>query len=455
MTYASRGALIFWPEQAIETQFKTLAKKPLGVQKIADSDTTRSVIISLDGVKQQQNLSLLLAGMNKGIFSFTSKEKSQSRAPYLIASNGNGETLKITAAIDTYIQKGVRKEQGFKDAVQVGNGRYGLLSFQIPPENLENFRSFNKWKLVLEVSGKQFGDTSLHVSQLALKIPEVAAELDGLAKLYPNDTLINSHSSVYFADSFDDATWFKGIKAKFGLIELPWGNRVKFNTISHEDVGHFLQSEGASAIAPFRTTQNLALNLEYPFKQKLGYEPEEAYFRYYLKLAKNAVFGGGGKLPGFAGTYGKAGWGGRGNTGNNGWSARGAFFDSIKDKNSPWAGRMPIGQYVYQVDKDKYGKTLPWGHDLSTIEPGRWYCIEQHIKLNTPGKANALLEVWVDGIKIYRKDNLYFRDTEKLKIEKVWLNFYFGGVAKPTRDFDMYVDNVVIASQYIGPVSVN
>ena len=73
--------------------------------------------------------------------------------------------------------------------------------------------------------------------------------------------------------------------------------------------------------------------------------------------------------------------------------------------------------------------------------------------MNTPGQSDGLLEVWVDGAKIYQKSDLYFRDTKKLKIEKVWFNFFFGGVGKPSEAFDMYVDNIVIAADYIGPVS--
>lgn len=452
MAYASRNALLYWPDTQIESRLSNLAKKPVGVESIVDNDSSRLQSISLQGIKANATVSLMLKGMNRGIFSFFGKEQSVSKAAYLNITTVLGKSHKIAAHIDTYIQRGVRKSQGTKNLVQVGNGRYGILSFVIPQEILREKTSLQDWQLVLQIAGKQFGDTNLHVAQLDIPPREVSPELNGLAKLYPNDLLIESHSSVYFADNFNDISWVNNIKAKFGLFDLPWG-KVEINTIAHEEVSHYLSEQGHSAIAPFRTNANLALNLEYPFKKKTGSEPEQAYFRYYLKLAEGADVSGGGKLPGFAGTYNRAGWGGRGNTGTNGWSARGGFYKTISDKNSPWAGRVSVGQYIYEVDKDKYGKTFPWGHDLSTLEPGRWYCIEQHLKLNTPGQSNGLLEIWIDGVKIYRKENLYLRDTKKLKIEKVWFNFYFGGVAKPLQNFDMYIDNIVIAADYIGPVS--
>lgn len=452
MAYASRNALLYWPEPQIEIRLSNLAKKPVGAETVVDNDSSRLLTIPLKGVKASNEVSLLLKGMNRGIFSFFGKEQSESKAAYLNITTVLGQSHKIYANIDTYIQRDVRKAQGTKKVVQVGNGRYGIVSFVIPQEILREKTSLQDWQLVLQIAGKQFGDTNLNVAQLDIMPSAVNPELNGLAKLYPNDNLIESHSSVYFADNFNDTSWVNNIKAKFGLFDLPWG-KVKISTISHEDVSHYLQEEGHSAIAPFRTNTNLALNLEYPFEKKIGSEPEQAYFRYYLKIAEGANVSGGGKLPGFAGTYNKAGWGGRGNTGKNGWSARGGFYKTISDKNSPWAGRVSIGQYIYEVGENKYGKTFPWGHDLSTLEPGRWYCIEQHLKLNTPGQSNGLLEIWIDGVKIYRKSDLYLRDTKKLKIEKVWLNFYFGGVAKPLQNFDMYIDNVVIAADYIGPVS--
>ena len=55
-----------------------------------------------------------------------------------------------------------------------------------------------------------------------------------------------------------------------------------------------------------------ALNTLFKFAKETGSEPEEIYFRYYLRLADdwNQTLQGG-KMPGISGTYGVAGWGGR------------------------------------------------------------------------------------------------------------------------------------------------
>ena len=99
------------------------------------------------------------------------------------------------------------------------------------------------------------------------------------------------------------------------------------------------------------------ISLAFPFKKRLGYEPEEVYFRYYLRFADDWTPRRGGKLPGFGGTYGRAGWGGRPVDGTDGWSARG-LFEGQKD------GRTPIGFYCYHMDmKGIYGSNWVWDRD--------------------------------------------------------------------------------------------
>ena len=272
----------------------------------------------------------------------------------------------------------------------------------------------------------------------------------GLSQDYFYDEEITTDNNVYFADNFDDNSWKRKLLVKTGMAQPSWPNKL---TYSPQDTANFIDSKSSrSVLAPFSTKRKLATNLDFNFKKRLGFEPEEAYFRYYFKLEEGANVSGGGKLPGFGGTYNKAGWGGRGNNGFEGWSARGGFYGTITDEQSHWKDRLPIGQYLYEVSKSKYGQTIPYGHPLSTLKPGKWYSIEQHLKLNTPGEKDGILEAWIDGVKVFSRSDLQLRNTPKLKIEKIWFNFYFGGTEKPKHDFNVYVDNIVIASKYIGPM---
>jgi hypothetical protein len=94
--------------------------------------------------------------------------------------------------------------------------------------------------------------------------------------------------------------------------------------------------------------------------------PDEIYFRYYVEFDPSwelASDGEIGKLPGFGGTYGIAGWGGRPADGTNGWSARMMNFDT--------GSGNAAGFYTYHADmmghrldrsSDRHRPNLPHRH---------------------------------------------------------------------------------------------
>jgi len=199
--------------------------------------------------------------------------------------------------------------------------------------------------------------------------------------------------------------------------------------------------------------EHMGTSFAYKFREQLGAEPEEIYFRYYLKLDldwKHATSGG--KLPGISGTYGKAGWGGRKVNGSDGWSARGLF------ETRRGADLTAIGFYCYHADmRGRYGEN--WRFQ-PRLQHGQWYCVEQYCKLNTPGqdgargKNDGILRGWIDGQLAFEKTDVRFRDVDSLKIEEVWVNVYHGGETPvPSEDIHLYLDDLVIARQPIGPLN--
>ena len=44
-----------------------------------------------------------------------------------------------------------------------------------------------------------------------------------------------------------------------------------------------------------------------------------------------------------------------------------------------------------------------------TLADNRWYCIETHEQMNTPGVANGIAEAWVDNVKMLIKTDVMFR----------------------------------------------
>jgi len=240
-----------------------------------------------------------------------------------------------------------------------------------------------------------------------------------------------------FTCDFESPTWYNewDLKKETELAR----------TIGGDDERKFVPLKGKSLRIKVPKGGHYGASLQYAFKKRTGSEPEKVYFRYYLRFADDWKPERGGKLPGIAGTYGRAGWGGRRVNGTDGWSARGLF----RGQNE---GKTPIGYYCYHADmKGKYGSEWRWeNEDRGLLENNRWYCIEQFAKMNTPGKNNGILRGRVDGELAFERTDVRMRDTNQLKIETVWLNIYYGGTWKAQSDYHLYIDDVVIAREPIG-----
>jgi hypothetical protein len=246
-------------------------------------------------------------------------------------------------------------------------------------------------------------------------------------------------NAIVFSCDFESSQWYR----EWGL-EKP---EADTDVVADDTALKFQAHRGKALRVRIPAGGNLGSNLRYVFARRTGSEPEEIYFRYYLRLADDwDAEVQGGKLPGISGTYGRAGWGGRPVNGKDGWSARGLFLRKQD-------GRTPIGYYVYHVEmKGKYGSHWAWDKDgLGHLENNRWYAIEQYVKLNTPGKNDGVMRAWVDGKLAFEKTDVRMRDVPELRIELVWLNVYQGGTKPAASDEHVFIDDVVIARQYIGP----
>ena len=285
---------------------------------------------------------------------------------------------------------------------------------------------------------------------LALRRPTGVAgapRLDGIAQRHKGDQGIDKEPDVLFADGFEgrgiDARWTQGMAATTGLV-------------SDDKALDFQPLSGQALKLTIPKGKQVGLDLRYRFRQRHGNEPDEIYFRYYLRLARDWLLASdGGKLPGLAGTYGHAGWGGRAWDGNKGWSLRGSYAKSPPQTHAA-RGRVMLGTYAYHSKAgSEYGEVLPWmGGGLAGLaEPDRWYCIEQHLRLNTPGKSDGLFEVWIDGQLALARQNLRLRDREGIHIEEIWMNVFHGGTDPAPAAMHAFIDNVVVARRYIGLIS--
>ncbi len=171
---------------------------------------------------------------------------------------------------------------------------------------------------------------------------------------------------------------------------------------------------------------------------------ESAYLRYYVRFDPDFDFVRGGKLPGLVGA--NANTGGHKPNGMDGWSAR-----------MMWRPNGKIVQYVYHPDQPtEYGEDFEWNYGGCPrfFTPGKWQCVETFVQMNTPGKKDGIIRSWLDGEKALEVTNIRFRDTDKLKIDKMYFSTFFGGNDPswaPPKDEYVTFDNFVIAENYIGP----
>lgn len=412
--------------------------------RIVEWDVTGLVREWLAGKHPNKGFFLRTRGKG-GITVFCSREHEATEHRPSLRVAGQRGSKALSPVADTHLDKSTYRSLGDRDELRV-SGRPNNLLMRFDLGAAETLGAISKAVLLLYTT-RQYGDAEIGVYRCdqGHDLPG-SKPLLGLASRYPGDAGIEEDPSVIFATGFEEEDWADDWTYA-GKMEV-------IDTVSRDRQRAFEPILGRALRVKIRQGSNSALNTLFKFKKERGIEPEEVYFRYDLRLGDdwNQTIEGG-KMPGISGTYGVAGWGGRKVDGTDGWSARGSFGRSIPDGN-PLAGLHPIGTYCYHVDmKGQYGSSWGWHNDYrGFLEKNRWYSVEQYLKLNTPGRKDGVVRAWVDGRLAFEKTDIRFRSVDKLKIEQIWMNVYHGGKRPSPHDQHLFIDNVVVAKAYIGPV---
>ena len=450
--YASIPLGLHWQNELgdwIDAADQAQGDQPFAEQRVKDRDRQQFVHWDITSLvagwlgQSFPNQGLLLRGQpdSRGKTKFLSREAEGVLMPLLILYLQDGTEQALEAQYDTFLTPNSRKPQGDQTLLSVGKSEFSLLYFELPEEVTK--ADLVRAELFLATNAKQYGDNLIGVYRVAADEPSPVRM--GLAATYDHDQGLGAHPQVIFSERFESG---RALAPEWYQIRDPHS----VETLQRYDGVGFQPLDGAALSIKFSPSAHTALSMALPLQHLMGQEPEALYFRYYLRLGNDWNSDrGGGKLPGFGGTYGKAGWGGRKPDGRNGWSARGLFKNTVKQ--GPHLGKTPIGSYLYHADHgDKYGDPRTWGRFESLLEKNRWYSIEQYLQLNTPGLNDGVVKAWVDGRLVTEIDGIRFRDTAQLKIETIWFDFYHGGAAKPSSEQHLFIDNVVVAREYIGPM---
>jgi hypothetical protein len=231
----------------------------------------------------------------------------------------------------------------------------------------------------------------------------------------------------------------------FGSLEL-WDGRAPSSRNRVELTGDGFRGTGLDVTIP--EGSHYGADFELDLGRLVGEDPEQLFFRYFLRLDPDWAPRISGKLPGFSGVYTQSGKGGYQSTpGQPGWSARMEFFGTREDDP-----RARLGYYVYHLGQEgRYGDGMSW-NEAGKINPGEWYCIEGEVALNRPGVADGALRAWVDGTPSFDLAGIQFRRPGEpgIRIESFWFNVFYGGKPSAERTMGMTIDEVAVDSSRIG-----
>ncbi|MDO3385658.1 disaggregatase related repeat-containing protein [Gilvimarinus sp. SDUM040013] len=432
-----------------------------------------------------------------GPIDYASKEAAElSHRPELHIETQEEGAHVLQALGDTYLYHQSKTEtNGQRDELQVDNLRNLLVWFDISPVAGQIITSA-QLKLT---SIAQYTNTNTVHGLFATVTDDwdTSAPIMGIANNYPNDVGITDDENVYLAYNFNsDAAQDGGQDMLNGSIDLLYAENY---WSCEENYPSGLQADGswsepAPAIPGFQTLDGnaLCMRLKYepgPIYQGTGNwghgikkpvsdfadtaDVEELFVRVYLYFGEtwgeNLMDQGGKRPGGISGTYSRTpyegGWGGRRTDGTNGWSARGGYNEIVPSIDNPLAGYTTMGTYLYWADQTSgNGTTIDWTLTPNgVLKKGRWYSLEQQIRMNTRDGANihnesgshdGVIRGWVDGRLVFERTDIRFTDMDYINIDVADFGFYYGGVKNTPYDQHIAMDNIVIAKEYIGPMRI-
>jgi hypothetical protein len=284
------------------------------------------------------------------------------------------------------------------------------------------------------------GDGSFFIDDIGFEGPAdampAAAPVISLPAQAPRST-----DNWIFSNGFEDnipgtGDWQKTWGSPWGELSRPDGAGV--STLAIEGSRSLRVKYPKGGVGPQQT------GIQWPtvVANTDGYE--ELYLRYYVYFENGFDFKIGGKLPGLM-SLGHPTIGGYVPDGSNAWLMRFMWRENGKAE-------------VYSMLPPSKFNNFKYSYDVQlefAFSTGKWYCIEQYIKLNSVGNDNGKLKAWIDGANLLDRSDVLYRtvDNRNVKIGGFYFSTFHGGDTMawaPSVDSYARFDAVVLSKERIG-----
>jgi hypothetical protein len=279
---------------------------------------------------------------------------------------------------------------------------------------------------------------------------------EGLAAKYPGDEGLENDPRVLFVEDFETGE-VREIGARWGnqrfpdnmslVGERPEGSPGKralhITTGANGPKG---SCQGGHLYTHVRPVDTMHVRFYVRFHEKHG------YMHHFVSLIAD-------RTP----TPWPKGWAGKCPPGDS-------HFLSNIEPWSRWGKDAPLGVwnfYSYWQEMKADGRGDYWGNsfmpeEVTPIPRGQWICVEARVQANSaPDKADGEQTFWIDGKKAGHFTGIRWRSHDNLKLNSLWLNYDVDeNSAKHNRDpqpetrvYEAWFDDLVVATDYIGPVT--
>jgi hypothetical protein len=283
-------------------------------------------------------------------------------------------------------------------------------------------------------------------------VPTAFPEGAGLAAKYPGDRGIEKDAAVLFADDFEAGRLDKWDERRGDVTitdERPSAGRrcVRMGMRRGENTG-------GHTIKWFLPGADTVYARFY-----VRFSPDYQYDHHFVTLLAN-------QRSNKWSAFGKAGL-----------SPDGTYYSSGMEPWFAWGKNPPPGEvnlYSYYLDMEPDRKMNKyWGNAFFPPGPGKgsaagtrrvipprdkWQCWEFMIRANSaPDGADGAQAMWIDGKLIGAFTGIRWRSDRDLKVNALWLQHYGYDEGDPTKEYwkkeqAVWFDNVVVATDYIGPM---